>query len=75
MSTTEVTSWSTELANIGPIYPFVGNEVLFWILGLAFWLGFHIWQMRFESRTYKEDMERLSRPSAVEEAMVSRRLP
>ena len=28
MSTTPVESWAVELADIGPIYPFVGSEVI-----------------------------------------------
>jgi hypothetical protein len=74
MSTTEVTSWAVDLATLGPIYPFVGTEVVWVVLGVIFWLAFHIWQVRFENRTYDNDMARLARPEDIERAMRRRRL-
>ena len=44
MATTMVESWAVDLATIGPIYPWVGSEGLLVVLGLAFWIGWHIWQ-------------------------------
>lgn len=48
MSTTGVTTWAVDLADIGPVYPFQGTENLLWIAGLAVWLGWHIWSIRWE---------------------------
>jgi hypothetical protein len=39
-----VDSWAVDLANVGPIYPFVGTEWIWVILGVAFWIG---WQGRY----------------------------
>ena len=39
MSTTIVETWATDISALGPIYPFVGGEVLFWLLGLIFWIS------------------------------------
>jgi hypothetical protein len=75
MATTMVDSWAVDLATIGPIYPWVGSEVVLWVLGMAFWIGWHIWQSRFESRTYREDLERLNSPDKIERAMRDQRLP
>lgn len=73
MSTTIVETWSgTDLAATGPIYPFVGSEFLLWILGLIFWIGFHVLQARIEKRELAEDArlagerDRLSRVFAEE---------
>jgi hypothetical protein len=74
MSTTMVESWSVDISTIGPIYPFVGAEVLMVVLLAAFWVIWHIWQIRFENRTYREDMAKLSSKEAVERAMRERRL-
>lgn len=74
MATTEVTSWAVDLSTLGPIYPFVGTEMLLWILGLAFWIGFHVWQIRAENRVLEEDLRRLSTPAAIEAALHEQRL-
>ena len=74
MATTEVTSWAVDLSTLGPIYPFVGSEMLWFLAGLAFWIGFHVWQMRAESRAYKEDMSKLRTPAEIEAALAGHRL-
>ncbi|MFC6486971.1 hypothetical protein [Nitratireductor sp. GCM10026969] len=56
MSNTIVQTWSgTDLTQLGPIYPMVGSEVTFFILGLIFWLGFHILQFRIEKEEFEAD--------------------
>jgi hypothetical protein len=74
MATTEVTSWAVDLSTLGPIYPFVGSEMLWFLLGLAFWIGFHVWQIRAENRTFKEDMSKLRTPADIEAALAGHRL-
>ena len=74
MATTEVTSWAVDLSTLGPIYPFVGSEMLWVLLGLAFWVGFHVWQMRAENRTFVEDMRKLRTPADIEAALAGHRL-
>jgi uncharacterized membrane protein len=56
MSTTLVESWSgADLSQLGPIYPMVGTEFILFVIGVAFWLGFHILQARIEKREMQED--------------------
>ena len=56
MSTTLVESWSgADLSQLGPIYPMVGTEFILFVIGVAFWLGFHILQARIEKREMEED--------------------
>ena len=74
MATTEVTSWAVDLSTLGPIYPFVGSEMLWFLLGLAFWIGFHVWQMRAENRALREDVSRLRTPADIEAALAGHRL-
>ncbi len=69
MSTTLVETWAVDLADVGPIYPMVGTEVILWIIGMAFWIIWHIWQVRQESRTYAEDIEKLKKEGNVERAL------
>ena len=55
MSTTPIDTWAVDLANVTFIYPFVGSEVLMAIIGIVLWLVWHVWQARFENRTYEEE--------------------
>lgn len=59
MSTTMVETWVQELAQIGPIYPFVGHEGLMVLLLVVCWLGWHIWQLRHEKQEEDRILERL----------------
>lgn len=58
MSTNGMTSWAVDLKDVGAIYPFQGSEVLLVILGLAFWIGWHIWQVRHENAELKSEKHR-----------------
>ncbi len=58
MSTTPVDTWAVDLVDVALIYPFVGSEVLMTIVAVALWIGWHIWQCKFESNAYKEDIEK-----------------
>jgi hypothetical protein len=44
------TNWDGNIIDIGPIYPFVGAEMLMVILLLVLWIGWHIVQIRMENR-------------------------
>lgn len=59
MSTTPVETWATDLAEIGPVYPFVGSEGLMVIVCFAAWIGWHIWQIRCEKRDEEEALRKL----------------
>ena len=48
MSTNGLTSWAVDLKDVGAIYPFQGTEVILVIIGLAFWIWFHVYQFRQE---------------------------
>lgn len=56
MSTNGMESWAVDLKDVGAIYPFQGSEVLMAILGVAFWIGWHIVQTRQENAEIKADM-------------------
>ena len=74
MSTTMVETWAVDLVTVGPIYPMVGSEVVLWIIGMALWILWHIWQGRFESTTYAEDQRSLDTPEKLERAMKEGRI-
>jgi hypothetical protein len=57
MSTIGLTSWAVDLKDIGAIYPFQGAEWLFLILGLIFWIGWHIIQTRQETEQIEKELQ------------------
>jgi len=68
LSTTIVETWSgADISQLGPIYPMVGSEFMLFIIGIIFWLGFHVAQARIEKKELADDEaaakspERLSR--------------
>ncbi len=53
-----VTSWSGNIADIGPIYPMVGTEGLLVIIGLVTWIIWHIVQTKMENKTYEDEIKK-----------------
>ncbi len=58
MSTTPVDTWAVDLADVTLIYPFVGWEGLMTLGAVVLWIAWHVWQVKFENSTYKEDIEK-----------------
>jgi hypothetical protein len=58
MSTNGMTSWAVDLKDVGAIYPFQGSETLLVILGLIFWIGWHVWQIRHENAELEAEKNR-----------------
>ena len=69
MSTTGVDSWAVDLANIEAVYPLQGGEVIMVLIGLATWIIWHIWQIRFENKTIADEEARLRQPGALQDAL------
>lgn len=66
MSTTIIETWSgTDLMQQGPIYPFVGSEFLLWIIGIVFWIGFHVLQARIEKKELAADARLAQQPERL----------
>ena len=57
MSTNGMSSWAVDLKDVAAVYPFQGSEVLLFILGLVFWIGWHVMQVRVESVEVEHEME------------------
>lgn len=56
MSTNGMESWAVDLKDVGAIYPFQGSEVVMVIVGLVFWIGWHVLQTRHENAEIEADM-------------------
>ncbi len=57
-STGQFTDWTGNISDIGPLYPFVGGEVWFFLIGLALWIVWHIIQTGIENKTYADEIKR-----------------
>ena len=64
-----ITTWSGTIADIGPMYPFVGDEKVMVVGIFVFWIVWHILQMRAEQREFEEDLERLRKGDAIKQAL------
>ena len=57
---TGIETWSADsLSEITALYPFVGSEVLLTIAGVVVWIGWQIWQIKFENNAYDEQSNKL----------------
>jgi hypothetical protein len=57
MTTGNFVDFTGNIADLGPIYPFVGWEGFFCIVGLAVWIIWHIVQIRMENKELREHAE------------------
>ncbi len=57
MMTGSFTDWAGTIADIGPIYPFVGTEWLLVLAGVVFWVAWHICQLMGEANKLKKEDE------------------
>ncbi|HEX7811486.1 MAG TPA: hypothetical protein VF460_06220 [Burkholderiales bacterium] len=69
MNTGRIENWAGNIADIGPIYPFVGTEFFLFLIGLVFWIAWHVLQFRVESREFKEDVARVGNPEGMKKAL------
>ena len=58
MSTGNFENWAGTITDIGPLYPFVGTEWIWYIAGLVFWIWWHVVQTKRESKVYEEEIKR-----------------
>ena len=59
MSTGNFENWAGNIADIGPIYPFVGAEWLFVLIGVVYWIVWHIRQIGNENQALADQEQRL----------------
>lgn len=74
MSTANFTNWDGDLTLLGPIYPFVGSEMLMVILAIVFWIGWHILQIRAENRQLDDEAAKLRQGNNLQKAVETERV-
>jgi hypothetical protein len=68
MSTTPVDTWAVDLTNVTFIYPFVGSEFIMVVIAVILWLIWTVWQCKFESQSYREEIEKYATPENLRKA-------
>jgi len=69
MQTGNIADWASDPNIWGPLYPFVGTEMIWVILTVVIWLVWTFWQMGFENRTYNEEVAHLQEGNNLEESV------
>jgi len=52
-----MSDWAVDLEKVAAIYPFQGWEVFMVIIGVIFWIGWHVVQMRAEATEVGHEMD------------------
>jgi hypothetical protein len=63
------TNWDGNILDLGPLYPFVGSEVLMVILLVVLWVGWHLAQLVGENRDLDERVQQFRRQDALQRAL------
>lgn len=69
-----VTSWSGNIADLGPVYPMVGTEGLLVFIGVAAWIVWHVIQTRIENKSYEDEIRRFGSKESLRK-MIGREDP
>jgi hypothetical protein len=72
LSTTIVETWvGTDITTLGPIYPMVGSEFILFIIGLVFWLGFHLKQAGLEKEEMRDAEDAAKDPKRLRQVFAT----
>ena len=69
MTTTGISSWAVDLAEVGAVYPFQGMEVIMVIIGVVFWIWWHIVTFRMEFARQEKKIAEFGNPDQIVEAI------
>ena len=69
MSTTGIESWAVDLANVGAVYPFQGLELIMVLIGVIFWIYWHVWCIRWEKGYQDEKIRQHGTPENIKKAL------
>jgi hypothetical protein len=62
-------TWAVDLANVGPIYPWQGTELIMVIVAVAAWILWHIVQLREEKEEFAEDISKYGSKESIKKAL------
>ena len=55
---TGIENWLGNMADLGPLYPFVGSEFILWCIGVALWIVWQVSCTRAENQQYRDEIEK-----------------
>ena len=64
-----VSTWAVDLANVGPVYPWQGSELIMVIVALVAWILWHVIQLREEKDEYAEDISKYGGKESIKKAL------
>ncbi|MGH6736916.1 MAG: hypothetical protein ACRECX_12705 [Methyloceanibacter sp.] len=62
-------TWAVDLADVGPVYPWMGLEVIMVLVAIALWILWHIVQIREENADYADDIKKFGSKEAIKKAL------
>jgi len=66
LSSNTLETWvGVDINTLGPIYPMIGSEFILFIIGIVFWIGFHVVQLKIENKELKADVEAARDPERL----------
>lgn len=66
---TGLETWTTNLSELGPLYPFSGAEMVLALIGVAIWVIWHIVQMKREGKLNEEEDKLFSDKAELEKSI------
>jgi hypothetical protein len=66
---TGIETWNQSMLDIGAMYPFPGTEMIWVIIGLATWIGWHVIQFKSENKIYAEEEKSFENKDKLQAAM------
>ncbi len=66
---TGIETWTANLTEVGPLYPFAGTEMVLAFIGITVWVIWHIIQMKTEGRLCEEEDKLFSDKAELEKAI------
>ncbi len=67
-----IESWNINPIDVGPIYPFVGWEILMFVASVAFCVAFMVWKFKTESAKYAAKAQELRESDELAKTLVDR---
>jgi len=71
MQTGLIENWTGNPLEIGPMYPFVGMEIVLFVVCFAVAILYTIWQLRFEGATYEREARALTAKAELRATIVA----
>jgi hypothetical protein len=64
-----MTTWAVDLANVGPVYPWIGFELIMVLVAVALWILWHVIQIRQENAELERDIRLYGDRESIRKAL------